>query len=85
VSLTFEATGSSQTKEITCSGAWHVGNDNSWISVAPRTGTGDDTITITVASNPDAVESTGTVTVTSSDNPSLKKVFTITQKAQTTY
>lgn len=84
VSLTIEAAGSSQTKTITCSGKWTVSTEDDWITVTPSEGTGNGSITIAVASNPVAVERTGQVTITSSDNTSLNKVFTITQKAQTT-
>lgn len=84
VSLTIEAAGSSQTKTITCSGKWTVSTVGDWITVTTSEGIGNGSITIAVASNPGAVERTGQVTITSSDNTSLKKVFTITQKAQTT-
>ena len=85
VSISFSDTPASPVKEdIICTGSWTARSSASWLSVSPASGNGNGTITITAQNNTEERERSATVTVTSSDNTSLKKVFTVTQEKHVT-
>lgn len=67
-------------KNITCSGNWTVSSDQSWVAATPSTTKGNGTISIKAQDNPNETDRTAVITVISTENPTLKKVFNITQK-----
>jgi uncharacterized protein (TIGR02145 family) len=58
------AAGGSQTITVTASVAWSASSDAEWVTISPTTGTGDGTISVQIANNPDVTSRTGTITVT---------------------
>ena len=57
--------GSTATFNISSNVSWSVTSDQTWVTVSPVSGKGNDTISITVEENPLAVERTAVVTVSS--------------------
>lgn len=64
--LTFPEAGGSQNDSISWYSwsTWNAGTSDSWISVSPSSGTGNGTIIITCAPNPDTTARSGIVVVT---------------------
>ncbi len=84
-SISFSDTpASSEKRDIVCTGSWTARSSASWLSVSPGSGKGNGSITITAQNNTQETSRSATVTVTSSDNTSLKKVFTVTQEKHVT-
>ena len=66
-------------KNVICSGNWTVSSDQSWVTATPSTTKGDGSISIKAQDNPNETSRAATITVTSTENPTLKKIFNITQ------
>jgi hypothetical protein len=79
-SLEAEAEADSYSFNITSSAAWAIASDQTWCTVLPASGTGNQTIVVTVAANTSATARTATLTVTAGN---LTKQVSIQQKAAT--
>lgn len=78
--ITFTDTpAASVTESIICSGNWKVESSADWLTVSASTTKGHGTVTFTAKNNTAETSRSTTVTVTSTDNTSLKKVFTVNQ------
>ncbi len=77
---TVPATGGEVTFKITSNLEWTIADaTDSWITaIAPKTGTGEATVTVTLDENPDAIIRTSTLTITGGE---LTKEVTVTQEA----
>lgn len=49
--LTFDGSASSQTIAIKSTGAWTASGSYDWVTISPKSGSGDDVITVTVSKN----------------------------------
>lgn len=67
------------TENVICSGNWKVESSADWLAVSASTSRGNGTVTFTAKNNTAETSRSTTVTVTSTDNTSLKKVFTVNQ------
>jgi hypothetical protein len=66
---------------ITCSGKWTASSDSDWVTLDTTSGTGNATLRLAIADNVSTSAKTAKVTIISTDNPTLKKVVTISQEA----
>jgi len=73
------ANNSAATFNVTSNISWTVSSDQSWLSVSPANGTGNETITVTAQANPTAATRTATVTVSGTGVAS--QTVTVTQAA----
>jgi hypothetical protein len=63
--ITVEAAAATQTIEVTASGAWSATTDASWVTISPTNGSGDGTISVQIAENPELISRIATITVSS--------------------
>lgn len=74
------AANSTVTFDITSNVSWTVSKDQTWLSVAPVSGSNNATVTLTAQANPNAATRTATVSVSGVGTP---KTITVTQAAAT--
>lgn len=65
--LNFEDKQEIQTVEILTDGTWNARTDDKWITLSPMSASGNSTLSVTVAENPNDSERTGQVTVSMGD------------------
>ena len=70
-----------ETVSITSNVNWTVASSDTWLTVSPASGTGDQTLTFTATANSTGASRTATVTVT--DGGSLSETITVTQAGPT--
>jgi len=79
ISITLPSGGGSDSTVISTKAVWSATSDQSWLTVTPSSGTGNDTLVFTAEPNLTDSERTATVTVKAADVSS--QVVTITQKS----
>lgn len=84
-SLTFEATASTQSLDVTVTGgvAWAATASDSWVHVTPAVGTSSSTLTVTVDENPNRSSRVASLTISGTGVTSTSVV--ILQNANDTY
>lgn len=70
--LEFPAEEASKTLNIKATTSWTISTDQTWLTIAPISGTGNQVLTFTVESNPLTVRRTAYVTVTATNYDSQK-------------
>ena len=73
--LNFEDKQETQTVEILTDGTWNARTDNTWITLSPMSASGNSTLSVTVAENPNDSERTGQVIVSMGDKSSAISVI----------
>jgi len=61
---------------IKAKGAWHVSCDEDWLTISPTSGTGNDSIFVTLSTTKSYSIRTATINITSANIPTLKIVVT---------
>ena len=77
--LNFEDKQETQTVEILTDGTWNARTDDTWITLSPSSASGNSTLSVTVAENPNDSERSGQVTVSMGDKSST---ISIVQKGK---
>lgn len=78
--LDFEGDEDSQNFTVVSNTNWSVESDQTWCTVSPATGDGEEEVTVTVEANEGTTERTATITVkTTAGTPELEETITITQ------
>ncbi len=77
--LNFEDKQETQTVEILTDGTWNASTEDTWITLSPSSASGNSTLSVTVAENPNDNERTGQVTVSMGDKSST---ISIVQKGK---
>ena len=72
--LNFEDKQETQTVEILTDGTWNARTDDMWITLSPMSASGNSTLSVTVAENPNDSERTGQVIVSMGDKSSTISV-----------
>lgn len=67
--LTFSSSAANSQVSIQANVSWTVSSDQSWLTVSPNSGTGNNTLTVTVLANLTELTRTATITVTSNGLP----------------
>ena len=79
-SITVESTSTSAVVNVTASGQWTVASGSDWITLSTNSGTGDGSITLTIAENNTPDMRSGTVTI---QNSAGSVNVTVTQNGKT--
>ena len=72
--LNFEDKQETQTVEILTDGTWNASTEDTWITLSPSSASGNSTLSVTVAENPNDNERTGQVTVSMGDKSSTLSI-----------